>query len=246
MPLIRRADASSIARDALVLDLGDLAQQGRSIIERAEAEAARIVAEAQAERERLISDASERGYADGHARGVEEGTARGIEEGRQQAIEAERVSLQELQQAWRDALAVFEAQRGTLQLEAEREVLAFAVRLGERVARRAIEHDADAAVQQLAGAIELAMAAGRLRVRVSSTGLEAVRAALPTLGERLGEGTGVVVVEDASLSHGSVVVEADDTVVDATIETQLKRIVEALLPGGAPEGPVDGPDGVGP
>ncbi|NRA57932.1 MAG: hypothetical protein HRU13_07415 [Phycisphaerales bacterium] len=231
MPLIPRADASSLARDAVVLDLGDLARQGRSIVERAEAEAQQMIANAQAERERLIGDATERGYADGLAKGLEEGRKQGHEQGQAEAIAAERDILEALQGAWTEALASFEKLRGQLQLEAERGVLELALKLGERVAKRAIEYDDQAAARQLVAAIELAMAPSRLRVKVSPEGAAAVRAALPRIAEKMHDSPSVVVVEDPSLSHGSVVIDADETSVDATIETQIARIIEALLPG---------------
>lgn len=234
MPMIRRADAATLARDAVVLDLGDLARQGRSIVERAETEAERIVNEAKAERERLIAGADEKGHAEGLARGHAEGHAKGFEAGKAEAIEAQKAELVRLQAAWHEAMSGFESLRSELQLEAERGVLALAVRLGERVAKRAIEGDVEAAARQLVEAIELTMTPSRVRVRVAAEGAEAVRAALPALSDRLHESASVVVIEDASLSHGSVIVEADETRIDATIETQLERIVESLLPGETP------------
>lgn len=232
--MIRRADAGSLAREAVVLDLGDLARQGEAMVERARREAERIVDEAKAERERLISGAAEQGHAEGLAAGQAEGYAEGLERGRAEAIAAEAEALGALESSWIGALERFEAMRHELRAEAERGVLALAVRLGERVAKRAIELDEGAAVRQLAEAIELTMRPSRVRVRVSPGDAESVRSAVPGLADRLSESTSVVVVEDGSLSRGSVVVETDESKIDGTIETQLARIVGVLLPGGAP------------
>lgn len=234
MPMIRRADAASLAREAVVLDLGDLARQGRALTERAQQEAERIVEDAKAERERLISGAAERGHAEGLAQGQAEGHAEGLERGRTEAIAAEAESLGALQASWNGALDRFEAMRVALHAEAERGVLALAVRLGERVAKRAIELDGEAAARQLVEAIDLTMQPSRVRVRVSPGDAEAVRAAMPGIADRLAGSASAVVVEDESLSHGSVVVEADESKVDGTIETQLARIIDVLLPGETP------------
>jgi flagellar biosynthesis/type III secretory pathway protein FliH len=233
MPMIRRADAASLTRDAVVLDLGDLARQGQTLLERARQEAARIEAEAQAERDRLIAGASEKGHAEGLERGLAEGHAQGVERGRAEAVEAQAASLETMQRAWAGALDAFEGSRSELRAQAERDVLTLAVRIGERVAKRAVEVDEQAAVGQLTEALELTMRPSRLRVRVSPGDAQTVRAAMPGLSDRLGESASVVVVEDGGLSHGSVVVEADETLIDATIETQVGRIVDALLPGGS-------------
>lgn len=234
MPMIRRADAASLTREAVVLDLGDLARQGRALTERAQQEAERIIEAAKAERERLISDAAERGHAEGLAKGQAEGHAEGVERGRAEAIAAEAEALGALQASWTDALGRFEAMRAALHAEAERGVLTLAVRLGERVAKRAIELDGDAAARQLVEAIDLTMQPSRVRVRVSPGDAESVRAAMPGVSDRLAESASVVVVEDESLSQGSVVVEADESEIDGTIETQLDRIVGVLLPGETP------------
>ena len=82
------------------------------------------------------------------------------------------------------------------------------------------------------------MSPSRLRIRVSPEGAAVVRAALPRIAEQLHELPSVVVAEDASLAHGSVCIEADETSIDATIETQIARITDALLPGIA-DGPAD-------
>ncbi|MFI4916992.1 MAG: FliH/SctL family protein [Phycisphaerales bacterium JB060] len=231
MPMIPRADAASLARDAVVLDLGDLARQGEAMIQRAQRAADRILEEAKAERDRLINGAAERGHAEGIAKGLEEGRAKGREEGRTEAIAQHAELLETIRASWAEALADFEKRREGLHAEAERGVVALAVRLGERVAKRAIETDDQAAVLQLREAIELAMRPSRVLVRVSPGDAEAVRAAMPGFSDRLAESASVVVLEDESLSHGSVVVEADESRIDCTIETQLDRIVEALLPG---------------
>ncbi len=231
MPMIRRADAASIAREAVVLDLGDLARQGEAMIDRARREADRIVEDAKAERERLIAGADERGHAEGYARGLEEGNAKGHEDGRAAALAGQQTAFQQLEAAWMEALAAFEKRRDSLHSEAERGVVSLAVSLGERVAKHAIEADEQAAARQLQEAIGLAMRPSRVRVRVSPGDAEGVREAMPGLADRLGTSASVEFLEDESLSHGSVVIEADESRIDGTIETQLERIVGALLPG---------------
>lgn len=231
MPMIRRADAASLARDAVVLDLGDLARQGEAMMERARQEADRIVAEARAERDRLLEGAEQRGHAEGLEKGIAEGRQAGMEQGRAEALAAEADAIKALQAAWRSALTDFHARRDALHTEGERGVVALAVRLGERVAKRTIDVDEDAAVLQLREALELAMRPSRVRVRVSPVDAQAVREAMPELASLLAENASSSVVEDESLSHGSVIIEADASRIDGTIETQLERIVEALLPG---------------
>jgi len=230
MALIKRADANELARDAVVLDLGDLARQGRDIIQRAQEQADAIVSRANEERERLIEGAAEQGrrmgYDEGFAKGLEEGRQRGAAEALEQHAEA----LQAVQNAWTAALDDLHAQRDALLAEARADVLRFAARMGERVAKRLAELDPALAADQLEAALRLVLTPSRVRVRVAPSGEAAIARALPALRERLEASAHVQVVADPDLDDGSVVVQADGTTIDATIGTQVARIVRALLP----------------
>ncbi|MEO1007050.1 MAG: FliH/SctL family protein [Planctomycetota bacterium] len=236
MAVIPRADAEALARDAIVLDLGDLSRQGEALLARAQAAATQIITDARAERDRLIEGAAERGHREGDARGYAEGLARGREEGSAAAVAEMREQVDAFTEAWTRALEGFESLRRAILGEARRDVLRFAALMGERVAKRQVELDPDLAAAQLDAALELVMRPSRVRVRVSPDGSAALQRALPALAARLDASTDVDVVVDEALSPGSVLVEADATRIDATIETQVQRIVDALLPARASDG----------
>jgi len=122
MAVIKRADAKSIEREAVVLDLGDIARQAEMLRARAREQAEAIVAEARAEREKLISDAQEKGFAAGLDAGYREGYAQGEEEGRETSTRAARVKLDEIERAWTEALDAFADQRHHLLVGIERHV----------------------------------------------------------------------------------------------------------------------------
>src|ERR1044071_6017219 len=117
MALIRQADARTMARDAIVLDLGDLAAQGELLKARARAEAERIVSDAAAERKRLLDGAADEGRRLGLAQGLEQGRREGIEQGRRESVVAESERLTKLQQAWLAALQTFESERERMLIE---------------------------------------------------------------------------------------------------------------------------------
>src|SRR5690242_59863 len=100
MALIRQANAKTMARDAIVLDLGDLAARGKLLKARARAEADQILAGATAERDRLIKGAAEEGRREGLAKGLEEGRKQGVESGRKEALASHDGALKKLEAAW--------------------------------------------------------------------------------------------------------------------------------------------------
>ena len=100
MALIKQANARDLARDAIVLDLGDLQRQAGEIVTSAKAQAAMIAVQARAERERIVAGAAETGRAQGFEAGKQEGYKAGVAEGRAAAIAEMKERLGKLEAAW--------------------------------------------------------------------------------------------------------------------------------------------------
>jgi flagellar assembly protein FliH len=230
MALIRHAESASLARQAVVLDLGDL----RRAAERMESEARRrvegMLQEARQERERIIAGAREEGYAAGFA----QGTARALEEGRaagrEEALAEMRGRLEALEKNWKSALDAFEARREDLLLAARADVVAFAAAVAERVTKRAVALDPSAVRDQIAAALALTVAPTRLSVTVCPEDEPLAREVLPALVERFAHGAHATLHHDPALPRGSAVVRTELGEIDASIDTQIERIVRALLP----------------
>lgn len=242
MALIKHADARELAREAIVLDLGDLARQGEQLRTRSRAEAESIVAKARAEREQLLAGARDEGHRAGLERGLQEGRRQGIEQGRAEARAEAKASLDALSAAWTEALEAFAAQRDMMLLEARRDVLRLALLIAEKITKRTIRLDAGVVADQLAAVLALVTKPAGLTVAVHPDDLPRAREALPGLCERLARGSHVELIADESLAQGSCVARtAGGGVIDASIDVQLERIVAALLPGDDPDSsPTDG------
>lgn len=233
MAVIRQANAVTLAKDAVVLDLGDLVRQGEHIKAAARAQADRIVADAKRERERLISDAQEIGRRAGEAAGLEQGRAAGIAEGRAAALSEFRERLSKLDENWTTAMTAFHRDRDTILLEAREDVLSLALALGERIVKKVIEVDREVVRDQLAAVLAQIAHPTRVTVRVHPADRSIVQEALPALMKSLGPEAHAELMDDGSLAPGSVVARtASGGEVDGSIGTQLQRIADALLPGG--------------
>lgn len=233
MAVIRGNAAASMLPDAIVLDLGDLARQGKILADRAEAEAAAIVEQARLERDRLMSGASERGYGDGRAAGFAQGLAEGRNAGHAEALEAARIDANQVIQAWSDALEAFEQARQEVIAASRQDVIRFAVLFAERVTRRMIELDTRAIEPIMAEAISMVMAGSAMSVRVSQKDIKVAREVLGPILDRLSVIDDVHLVEDSSLSHGSCVVRTRAGRIEASIDAMIDRMVKMLLPGEA-------------
>ncbi len=235
MGLIRQADLEHVARDAVVLSLGDLRAQGEAMKAQARHEAAQIVQAARGERERLIQGARELGHGEGLKTGRDEGLRAGREEGRSAALGEARPRLEALEQGWAQALREFRATREAMLEQGKRDVLRLAVLATERVTKRRLEVDPTLVVDQVRAALGEVAAPTALTLRVHPEDIELVSDALPGVLAALGsDASQARVVEDAALARGSCVVARAGGAVDASIDTQLARVAEALLPGQAP------------
>lgn len=230
MAMIKNALASELARDAVVLDLGDLKRQAEDLRRRAENEAERIIAEAQEQRRRLLEGAAEEGRAEGREQGIAEGRAEGAEEGRAAALKEHSARIDNVLTSWAAALTEFERSREDILLEARADVLRLALKVAEKVTKRAVACDPSVIESQLKAALSQLLAPTRLLVSVHPDDYEAAEDILPDMVDRLASGAHTTLRSDESITRGGCIVRTDRGEIDATIETQLGRIVERLLP----------------
>jgi len=235
MALIKNAEAGTLTRDAVVLDLGDLAREGERVRAQAEAEARAILERAGKDADRIIEEAMERGFEEGRKAGAEQGRAAGYEAGRNEAYEEQFSELRSVVAGWGGALDIFEAARDRLLREARRDVVELAVRVAERVVKARVEADGGCAARQLEAALALTLDATALRVEVNGADHESVSEALPGLLARLSASPNVEVTTSDDVERGGCRVRADAGVIDATIGEQLRRVTEELLPDGPSE-----------
>jgi len=242
MPLIRHANARNIARDAIVLDLGDLQRQAAAIVADAQARALAIAAAARDERARILAGAAEQGRAEGLEAGQKAGHTAGHEAGRAQAIDQFEVRLSEIETNWNAALTDFQSRRDHLLRSAQLDVLRLAIRIAERITKRIIATDPLVAASQLEAVLAVIVRPTELIARIHPDDRPVLTEALPQLAARFSQVRHIELIDDPSLSRGSCIAttrsiatgSATDALspgqIDASIDTQLDRILEALLP----------------
>ena len=250
MALIRNSSASTIAREAIVLDLGDLREQGERMVRSARAEAERIIAAAHTERARIITGASEQGQVEGYASGLETGRAEGREQAAAGAMTEYRERLAKIEQAWTGALSEFESSREDLVQGALRDIVRLATTIAERVTKRIIKLDPNVVEGQLAAVLAVIVRPTELVIRVHPEDRPGVTRALPALMAAMPAIRHVEIVDDPRVERGGCIAttrasadsgEAGGGEIDASISTQLDRLVETLLPQGVSA--ADGPSG---
>ncbi|UCD76365.1 MAG: hypothetical protein JSV91_05455 [Phycisphaerales bacterium] len=242
MALIKHAKAESMAKTALVLDLGDLQREADRILERAQQEAQTILGEAEARAAKIDAAAGEKGYAEGHARGLQEGRDQGRQEGRTEVIEQLKPQAEQIASGWADALERWDTDRKEMFLAARGDVLRFAAAMAEKIIFSVIKTDSTVIERQLAEALSLISRPTSVLIAINPEDRPVAEAILGTLLDKIGRCEQGELVEDASVTRGGCLITTAGGSIDATIETQVRRIVEALMPAAEPPLPPEAPE----
>ena len=236
MPLIRNKQAEHITHRAVALELDDVRAEACALIESARAEAAKIVSEALAaakqQRESIFEAARAEGERVGYEKGFEAGRSEAMEKVLAESLGPYRELLDRLAPVWAEELERFGQERERLMEEARREVLTFAMEIARRVVHRTIGTDESVCVDQVAEAVRLIGRPTQLRISIAPEDRDVLERALPGVLQAANLACDVEVVEDTEISRGGCRLWTQEGAVDATIETQLSRIAEALVPGG--------------
>lgn len=236
MALIRQAQAQRIARDAIVLDFGDLAREGEHWKAEARTEAERVLATAQKERDKLLVDAAEKGRAQGMADGHKQGLEQGREQGRAEALAQYRERFERVSSEWERCLGEFLSRRDAILNDARADVVKLAIAIARRVIRKTIDVDPGVAAGEVEAALAATSRRTRVRICVHPEDAAVLEETLPAILTRLRNVEHAVVAHDEGVSRGSCMLSTDNGgVVDASIETQIERIARALLPSCASE-----------
>lgn len=239
MALIKHANSHDLARDAIVLDLGDLTRQGQQLVESARARADQVLAEARTERDRIIAGAAEKGHAQGLAQGLEDGRKKGQDEGRTAAAAERKLQIEQLEKAWTAALAEYTSLREGMLAQAHIDVLRLATLIASKVVKRTIAIEPCIVEDQMRAVLATVTRPTELSIRVNPDDLAVAREALPGLLSAFEAVRSAAVESDPALSRGSCVASTRGGVSEAlgggeingSIGAQLDRIIEVILPG---------------
>jgi flagellar biosynthesis/type III secretory pathway protein FliH len=230
MTVIKSAQSGPLLKDAIALDLGDLARQAEEIRAAADRAARAILLHAQAEARKLTAGARQEGLAQGRAEGRALGREQGRAEGRAEALKQTAEELVKLQKSWTQAAGQWDAQRQAMEREARRAVLDLALRLGEKITRRVVELDPTVVADQLANIMAQVLRAQDLTVRINPQDRPILEQALPQLLAHFPQFQHVHLVEDAQAGRGSCVAGCGQGSISADLDVQLRRLAGVLLP----------------
>jgi type III secretion protein L len=169
-----------------------------------------IVEEAQREKERILAEAQ---------REKEDVLAKAREQGRQEGL-AQATEL----------LLRAKMQAGEMLAGQEKDVIALACRIAEKIIGRDIERQPELLVDMCASAIEQLRNARAMVLRVHPKTAQVLRARKPELMELIGRAVDLAIREDADVAPVGCIVQTEFGTVDAQLPTQFEMLQNVLLP----------------
>lgn len=239
MALIKSSRSGPLVKGASVFDLSELTRETEQLRRVAEQQAHEIMHRAKVESKKLIDSATDRGFAEGNEKGLAEGRAEGHQAGREEAIAEFAPQLQELQTAFVAVVERWETELNSMLLAAREDVLEFALAMAEKVTHRVVQADTSVIGDQLAEALKLLVAPRAITITIAPQDRALVESMLPKLIEMIGTCTHATIRDDDSVTRGGCVLSTGAGRIDATIEIQIQRIVDTLLPQSVEKGPED-------
>jgi flagellar assembly protein FliH len=171
-------------------------------------------------------------YAEERERGREEGLTQGSQEGLAQGLAAAETQMHAMTQAFagelRQVVERIALAAGRYWIESEASMRALSVEIVQKLLKSELAQSPDAIVSVVRDAVLRVANSRDVRVRVSVSDLPALRDRHDELLAGLDGVTNLEVVANSDITPGGCIVESPIGVVDATIETQIARIEDAM------------------
>lgn len=211
------------------VEFADHLRESVVVMERARADAARIIADAEERGRALAKAAEDRGTADGYSKGY----ARGLVTGKEEALAEGRKEFLErhasLAEAFRAALAAIDQSKLQMELEAGKNLLDFAVSVASQLTFAIGDVHREAACENLRRALSLVTDKTDVTVRCNPKDLESLGVFAESILQSTRSGRRVHLVEDGSVQPGGCVLRSGKSEIDASLETQVREMVSIFL-----------------
>lgn len=163
-----------------------------------------------------------------------EGSKLGFESGRAEAIQQFTDKLEQLTVRWSDSLDQWNRERQRMLDEAREDVIRFAFELGRKVVHRLAAGDPTVIQDQLRESLAILTRPSALSISVHPRDRELAEQVLPQLIAAIGGSAHASLRDDTSIDRGGCVIVTESGRIDSTIQKQLERIAEALVPDAPP------------
>ena len=182
-----------------------------------------IMEEAQAKAEQIVNDAKEEAE---HIR--EQALTEGKEEGRTIGLSQGQEELEELKIKLNNERTQLEDQYNNMISKFETDFVEIFINVFERISGIMIDEKKDVILHLINQQIGEVEKSNHYVIRVSKEDFELVNSRKQTLHDYIGNDATIEVIETDTLSRNKCLIETDNSVIDCSIDTQIKNLINDL------------------
>ena len=208
----------------------DIEREADAIISSARDQASQVLKQANKDAELIRQDAQREGFEGGLAAGQQEGQQLGKQEALKQSLQAFNKSTEGLQKALGQLFSSLTNERGRLVAELKTELLKLSLTIAGRVVKRVIDCDHDTAIRNLEQAIALVDGASQVEVQLHPDDVASCEEFAKSILASAKQTPMLKVCASEVVTRGGCVLHSNYGMVDATIESQISRLAEVIVP----------------
>ena len=207
----------------------DLEEQGRQVIQQAQAQAEQLLQSSRAEGRRLSDELRQAGYQAGMTAGRIEGLEQIRAEAHVKAVREAHDETALLLRSLNKALEEFEQSKRNLMAAAESGLIELALAIARRVCKLAVGISHDVVCANARTLLEMTQHSDDVELHFNPAEYELLREMEPELLAQAEQFAHVELVTDQRVAPGDCLLRTHTGEIDAAIEIQLDRIATALL-----------------
>jgi flagellar assembly protein FliH len=236
-PVIKRGVADELFANSRNFNFQSVEERAREIIERARREADDQLKQVRAEVDRMRAEirgeefeaARKEGFDKGYEEGLKEGHSDGISQAHNESVAKLTAEIGELPETLKYLMGEIETRRARLVEDAERDLLALALAIGERLMRKHLATSPELVHQIVRDAVDLVLNRASLDLYVAPGDVDAIEKFLPSLKKDFADSVVLQLHGDRNLSRGSVIVRTGRGKVAFSLDQQVDDIARELL-----------------
>ncbi len=216
--IVKKAEDAAFAEvkrqtDAAAVIKADAENEANSIIEKAKAQAAQIIADAQAQSGKTESEAYQKGFDQGHEEGYQKGEA----------------EVSRLVERMHKILEAVMQRREEILQETESQIVELVILMTRKVIKILSENQKNIIMANTLAALKKVKTRGTVTLRVNIEDVKLTSAHADEFIQHVENVQGITVLEDSAVEKGGCIVETDFGAIDARISSQLSELENKIL-----------------
>ncbi|WP_027307536.1 FliH/SctL family protein [Caloramator sp. ALD01] len=193
----------------------------KKIINEANKNALEIINNAKQNSKKILEDAKEEGYKEGLTKGYNDGYNKAI-------LEAKGEAYKIIEEANKYLEGIYTEVNGYVK-KSKNDIINLAVEIAKEVLKSELSISSEAIINCAQKALSKVKQKSNIILKTSINDYKILKLRQEELEQFIDSSSALIIVADSNLQNGDIYIETNNGIIDATVETQLKTILNKLL-----------------